>query len=554
MSLPVQRSALPTRYRRNMGQLLSHPSGTVYLDLAGLPENTTRPLVEMTIPTVSGPEVISGYDSIFHLPANAVANGQINASVFGVTATNLAKDSWATSLDGWSASGSLHSIVNGKYRVDRTGVSIGEGQRDITNRLDKTKHYLITAHMSASGADGSFVRLYGNTATIKQTETINAGQSKRVGLIVSPAEFGANTNFTLRMYTVANAVTETHQFFIQEISAEEYALGLTALMQRYSYRTEGTKSTVSDCRLQSVGKNLFDDQKFVEKAKKHSGTTFTTFDGEDIIQIMPSGLTFVPIRLIEGIFNKNQQYTISFLGRKISNDTSVRFRFNYTDGTSSDSQSITNQTAYTHRTGISELGKTISFISIASGTPGGIYAKEVQLELGNTATPYEPFKLAEQFISAGDDLRSVPNGTKDEVSDGKHIKRISEPLILQTSSITNFQTDFTNFDRVAIHYPTLTGWAVPDIQGWSNDTVTGKVLISGFTEKARVDSVENVNTFFTNSNGNIGLCLPKGLYADLAQAQSALAGTTLNYQLAEEIETELTPVVREERVLPNRRI
>ena len=55
-----------------------------------------------------------------------------------------------------------------------------------------------------------------------------------------------------------------------------------------------------------------------------------------------------------------------------------------------------------------------------------------QIELGTTATPYEPYTESTQYLTAKDEngdileLRSLPNGVADEISDGKLIQRVGE--------------------------------------------------------------------------------------------------------------------------------
>jgi hypothetical protein len=75
--------------------------------------------------------------SIINLGSDA--KGTFVATVYGQTKMNIAQDTWATSLDGWTASGNVQSIVSNKYRL--TNTSGAYGLRPLS--LDLTKYYLI---------------------------------------------------------------------------------------------------------------------------------------------------------------------------------------------------------------------------------------------------------------------------------------------------------------------------------------------------------------------------------------------------------------------------
>src|SRR5690606_17926929 len=83
----------------------------------------------------------------------------------------------------------------------------------------------------------------------------------------------------------------------------------------------------------------------------------------------------------------------------------------------------------------------------------------VQLEKGDQATDYELYKESNAYIIAKDpetneilQLRSLPNGTKDEISfiDNKLIKRVSDEIVVDNSFNWVLETQRQNVDSVLI--------------------------------------------------------------------------------------------------------
>lgn len=76
---------------------------------------------------------------------------------------------------------------------------------------------------------------------------------------------------------------------------------------------------------------------------------------------------------------------------------------------------------------------------------------QIQLEPGSIANSYEPYTETAQYISApGHELRSLPNGVRDETRDGKIVQWVSEPEIIDGSlPLSEFNT-YGDFYRVRI--------------------------------------------------------------------------------------------------------
>jgi hypothetical protein len=114
-------------------------------------------------------------------------------------------------------------------------------------------------------------------------------------------------------------------------------------------------------------------------------------------------------------FKENTQYTLSFYA--CVNDSGIgQFTFFYTDGTTAFVRiSGTEMTKYTLTSG---SGKTISKVvgTYASGSATILSIKDIQLEEGTQATPYEPCN--KQSITLTDTLRSVG-----DIADEKNFAR-----------------------------------------------------------------------------------------------------------------------------------
>ncbi len=124
------------------------------------------------------------------------------------------------------------------------------------------------------------------------------------------------------------------------------------------------------------------------------------------------------------------------------------------------------------------------------------------------------------------------SNTKDEirVSDGKLIKKIKE-YVLQSSDITQIG-NLTNVSYALIAKPTDA-----KTYGYTTSYATdANVYLEGFTPSAFADDVTKTYTMYNSTTTEIGLIVPKGIYANLTEARAALTGKTLIYQLAEPIE------------------
>jgi hypothetical protein len=169
-----------------------------------------------------------------------------------------------------------------------------------------------------------------------------------------------------------------------------------------------------------------------------------------------------------------------------------------------------------------------------------------QLEEGSTATTFAPYTTSDAFLQPNTSGYRLPNGVRDtiEFRNGKYyfVKRVQE-YVLKANDISGLLTTTTNVDLVRFLRTILTSYysltsagstgGSTYADGWRSD-INENPSFSGF------DNVSKVGTFTTLlSTSNMDFVVAKGAYANLASAQTALAGTKIYYQLATPIETEI---------------
>jgi uncharacterized hydantoinase/oxoprolinase family protein len=158
----------------------------------------------------------------------------------------------------------------------------------------------------------------------------------------------------------------------------------------------------------------------------------------------------------------------------------------------------------------------------------------IQIELGSTRTAYEPYTSTEVYYPGT--LRSLPNGVKDEVNVNTGVKtqRVSDEYALVEGDITVLYTELTNNDLVRVSRSEL---------GMIAETSSGLARVANMTELSIIadwDTVGARGTYTTEGYVDyIDFIVAKGTYANLAAAKAALAGTSLIYQLAVEIPSEI---------------
>lgn len=197
-----------------------------------------------------------------------------------------------------------------------------------------------------------------------------------------------------------------------------------------------------------------------------------------------------------------------------------------------DANDLSISMSNTSSTGTLSNKMAYSFIFIPSGTVLSNYKIKIQLALDSTLNTYIPYSETvvqiPQLNAVSDSIKDIFDGVL-----GKHTKNVKK-YTLQASDILSLSTSNTNNDYVSISYSNMSDFAIPT----TVDGVGTKISTSKTQPRNSVtlDSTDNVWRHWINTSvWNISL--PKGTYANLAAAQTGLAGIEVMYQLAKPIET-----------------
>ena len=294
-----------------------------------------------------------------------------------------------------------------------------------------------------------------------------------------------------------------------------------------------TKSTVSAIRLKSVGKNLFD--------KKLIKSNLVNIDGRQCV--LTHDIT-LPINK----FKANTAYTIKYETKKRENLGRLRVVFTYADGTT-DAFPIADYADWTTITRTSNQSKSLISITInnagnGSSNKGYINLDNLQVEEGTVSTPYEPYTESTQYLPNVGELRSLPNGVRDEirVSNGKAelIKKTKQTGALVGKDVVSSEYIHGTNTYAFISSPT-TGY-FPD--GLAGSNLIGYCQDGDFKGNANVTVDKRGMHLFVNNN-RLYTRIEKDKIDSMAgttliekaKAYFDLYPVTLIYQLAEPIVT-----------------
>lgn len=287
------------------------------------------------------------------------------------------------------------------------------------------------------------------------------------------------------------------------------------------------KSTLLAQRVKSVGKNLFDAKAFVENGKAY----YSLINGEIIVNAIDArderyNLLWVKLK-------PNTQYII-----KTTN--LVKFRVYRKNGY----PNVVN----------SDLSTTALFTTDSSVFYGFkfVYTDTLpynvglcQLEEGDTATEYEPYQESITYLQSKDEngdieeAKRLPNGVSDRVyqDGGKWYKEQNIGVYKSDNyNIYSLVTTGQNVDRVVITLPS-------DYYDYGVQvSIYGRVSCDFATvnnENSGLDDISLIGSIGRSGTSTISYYVAKGTYADVSEAQTDLIGTSIIYQLATPITTEI---------------
>lgn len=175
-----------------------------------------------------------------------------------------------------------------------------------------------------------------------------------------------------------------------------------------------------------------------------------------------------------------------------------------------------------------------------SGTKSTISAMRITAENEDKTEKSQAYVIANDKDNKIVNLRSLPNGVKDEfnISTGVKTQRTKEK-ILEANDIRNYWTSYQTHDWISILKPT--DYKHYELDTYNSTLIYGSVNILSelFVETGQhvTDSPNpKMGVLFNNTVGGWGLVVPKGTFSNVDEARAALAGTKLIYQLATPIE------------------
>jgi hypothetical protein len=412
------------------------------LDVEQDVSNINKVLINLN-PNHEAKQTVSGYGTVT-LPKNA-ANGQFSdVRIKGNTATNIVKNGnfvdgtakWVTSGATISVSSNVLSVVASgvhlfPYVKNSTGITAKTGQKIFVRakvRVTNDACLSFRLGLFPSGGGGSNITLVENPV-INQWYTMS--HIFNIGTTTGGEIIPEIYNIYADAITANGKVMEVKEVMAIDLTAHGLdSLTVDQCNQRFPYWFDGTKSTISASRLKSVGKNLFEGE---ISAYRQSGNIY--FDGSQLyFKRISTGTYSGAITKIKTEIGKTYIVSWKYISGDIS--YSIRILDKYYRLITSIPTSPVSFTATTEET-------YILFTGTRADHEGTILG-DIQVEEGNQATEYEPYKESVAYITAKDDdgniveLRSLPNGTKDEVSNGKHIQRIGTKTNVVSGTVINY--------------------------------------------------------------------------------------------------------------------
>lgn len=444
---------------------------------------------------------VTGYGTI-SLPKNT-ANGQVSVSVKGRTYSNM--------LGTHETKDEVLNLIIGENISIRTNGGISGNSSNKKSQLISGNKYLIKIDFLTPTTNNlNVLRVYDGSVMPNSTELGKLITSGLSSYTVFTAPSTDTVHLSFRNNVGGSNYYHDKTILVDLTSIGETETDVNKLIQKYKY-VNNTKSTISASRLKSVGKNLFDGK--LEQGSINITTGIIVVDNDrvrtkDFIRIdsIPDGIMSGKLSLIE--------YWLFYdINKKLISTTSLSNSF----------IRPTNAVYVKFRTGGSATPQKVENWNSAN----------IQLEEGTVATPYEPYKESTQYLTNVGELRSLPNGTRDEVrmSEGKMIKRISDDYILKSSDILEIRTELSNIDYAAIKLNS-------DISSLPiGDVVYIPSMSRGWISTNTMDNVENIGKWGAISTASrmMGVALSKG--TTLVQARQQFSGLTLIYRLANDVVT-----------------
>lgn len=454
-------------------------------------------------------------ESIKSLPTGSLDGKVSNFQANGLSLVNLVKNGdFSQGTTGWAESGGL-SVVSSKILLQTANGSNSYPYiiQSLTPMIPNNLYFVFVLAKVTNAVCESLSVSY--KYTIKAISNPVQNQQYELYGIVQATD--SNQNLIIQ-HTYTDATTANGKVMEVDGNAGVFAINMTALgIESYTEAQmldlvrggyfDGLKG-VENPTFESVGKNLFD---------KNASIIKTYVDTSTGLLVEESNVGWETSELIK--IKPNNSYVLK--GYYII-QTGVKVVFYDSNGGYISGDSTLGGLGSTSVTSPSNA----HFLRVSYRNTDSQPVGDIQLEQGTVATAYEPYKSSQ--LSANVTLRSLPNGVKDRVfeQDGQiWLEKNVAEYTLQASDITNSNTIvFTNIDL----YLTSGTFGLFELSATNlNSIVEGYKYLAG-----NADDSNSYYTWRTEGTSGILFRVPKGTYANLAAAQTALAGTKIHYQLA----------------------
>lgn len=446
--------------------------------------------------------------------------------VKGRTATNLLPDAVAgcESTSGWSTYNATVSLDSANEAEGTNCIKITRGVLndiggsfyDISSIILGTGKYYLVSGLFKTG-NCTNIKLYteatGDAGQIVATPTAS-NSLIRQGVIIQPSDYNSATNFYIGSVITGSSGQYGYEDALSliEISSAEYALGVDALLAKYSFHL-GTKSA-DKLRVKTININIFDgllkigylDTNGVEQAGYH-----TLVD------------RYIKVKASTNYYANF--YTTSAATYVMFYDIN---------------KSFISYSAY-GSVGFIDFTTPANCVYIRTYTATTLTKdSKLMIHEGTTSKTYEVCQKKQsscniELKATSETITDTWNPLTGEVTESV------EKYSFVSGDITGLTTSGTNVDWVVVSKSNMTGYKYIS-------TVTstiGSLKHERFSEVVDGGGSDNVNyKWKVNSGasaGNLLFIVPKGTYADLAAAKTALTGTQINYQLLTPITTWLQP-------------
>lgn len=314
----------------------------------------------------------------------------------------------------------LNSVLDGNLVVDRvqgrTLVNIITAKNiTLTKPSDRTKTIALNQNLK-------FNTNYTIIINVKSQSNFISGYSvQKVGNISSELLFSKDYNHAAKIIKIFNTGTDSNinrlYFYINSdeldgatVTFENISILEGDYTQNPPAYFDGMKSVAEDnqnkIEISTCGNNLWD----IEATKKYISTYDTSVvylidDGKNVVEFDES--LYLNSKLLQGSFLPNTQYCFSATAKKIGG-SSFYIVIYYTDGTLDKLLFATDTTKYIKSTKVSAVGKSISHICFSYGAKGyktRLSLDDLQINIGNTLLPYEPYRTDKSEILLENSLR-----------------------------------------------------------------------------------------------------------------------------------------------------